>query len=154
MKAITSEETSSPKGTGKTKGKAPALPKGGKGKNKGKKGDRSVTPPPSGTHKGQDGKKGNGKGKTTSMPGKVQESSPTNPKETTPAGVVGANPTPAPQPKGTCGKPESSQSSVHILLLRVDVRKGISVYTYMQWRVDAQNPLFKRMSQDWRPELR
>ena len=61
MKAITSGETSPPRGTGKAR--APGLPKGGKGKNKGKKGDRSATPPPSGTNKGQDGKKGNRKGK-------------------------------------------------------------------------------------------
>ena len=62
VKAITSGE-STPKGAGKSKGKAPALPKGTKGKGKGKKGERSQTPPPSSSIKGGEGKKGNGKSK-------------------------------------------------------------------------------------------
>ena len=59
VKAITSGESTPSKGGGKSKGKAPALPKGSKGKGKGKRNDRSQTPPPSG--KGGESKKGGAK---------------------------------------------------------------------------------------------
>ena len=49
VKAITSGETTPTKGAGKSKGKAPALPKGTKGEGKGKKGESSQTLPPSST---------------------------------------------------------------------------------------------------------
>ena len=71
VKAITSGELPPTKGAGKSKGKAPALPKGAKGKGKGKKGERSQTPPPSSTGKGGEGKKGSGKSKPALTQGKV-----------------------------------------------------------------------------------
>ena len=61
VKAITNGESTPNKGSGKSKGKAPAVPKGNKGKGKGKKGDRSQTPPPVSGGKGGESKKGNSK---------------------------------------------------------------------------------------------
>ena len=61
VKAITSGETTQPEGSGKSKGKPPALPKGNKGNGKGEWNDRSTTPPPSTSGKGDESKKGNAK---------------------------------------------------------------------------------------------
>ena len=72
VKAITSGEPTPSKGAGKSKGKAPALPKGTKGKGEGKKGERSQTPTPS-TTKGGDGKKSSSKGKPALTQGKPVE---------------------------------------------------------------------------------
>ena len=74
VKAITSGETTPAKGGGKSKGKAPALPKGNKGSGKGKRNDRSKTPPPSSSGKGGELKKGNSKGKLAITQGKTNES--------------------------------------------------------------------------------
>ena len=96
IKAITSGDSTSTKGAGKSKGKAPALPKGSKGKGKGKKGDRSQTPPPSSNGKGGEGKKGNGKAKPALTQGKASEvvQPKSNPS-------TGSTPTPTPTTPGT-----------------------------------------------------
>ena len=85
VKAITSGETTTTKGSGKSKNKGPALPKGNKGKGKGKRNDRSQTPPPS-SGKGGEAKKGNSKGKPAITQGKTSESVP---KSSPPTGSTG-----------------------------------------------------------------
>ena len=101
VKAITSGEAAPAKGSGKSKGKGPALPKGGKGKNKGKKGDRSPTPPPTSGGKGGESKKGSSKTKPSLTQGKVGESVPKSSPSmgSTPASSSSNNPaTPSPKP--------------------------------------------------------
>ena len=105
VKAITSGETTQPKGGGKSKGKTPPLPKGNKGNGKGKRNDRSKTPPPSTNGKGGESKKGNAKGKPALTQGKTTESVPkSNPSTgSTPAS---SSTTPSvPQAKATVSKP-------------------------------------------------
>ena len=100
VKAITSGDSTSTKGVGKSKGKAPALPKGEKGKGKGKKGVRSQTPPPSSNGKGREGKKRNGKSKPALTQGKTTDPQPKAgpPTGTTPATASTAPGTPQPKP--------------------------------------------------------
>ena len=106
VKAITSGETTPPKGGGKSKGKGPALPKGSKGKGKGKRGDRSQTPPPSSGGKGSESKKGNTKTKPAITQGKVGESVPKSspPMGSTQASSSSNNPV-TPSPKAGVSKP-------------------------------------------------
>ena len=111
LKAITSGETTPTKGGGKSKGKAPALPKGTKGKGKGKKGDRSQTPPPSSTGKGGENKKGNGKSKPALTQGKMNEPQP-KASPSTGAMPTSTSTTPVtPQPKPMLSKPGKILSS-------------------------------------------
>ena len=106
VKAITSGETTLPKGGGKSKGKGPALPKGSKGKGKGKRSDRSQTPPPSSGGKGGESKKGNTKTKPAITQGKAGESVP---KSSPPMGSMqtssSSNNPVTPSPKAGVSKP-------------------------------------------------
>ena len=106
VKAITSGETTPVKGSGKSKGKGPALPKGGKGKGKGKKGDRSPTPPPLSGGKGGESKKGSSKTKPSLTQGKVGESVPKSGPSmgSTPASSSSNNPV-TPSPKAGVSRP-------------------------------------------------
>ena len=107
MKAITTGEPTTPKGAGQAKGKAPALPKGGgKGKNKGKKGERSITPGAAGTNKASNGKKGTGNGKPALTQRKSPEASSGAGKSSTSTGTSRPVTTPStPQPKAAVSRP-------------------------------------------------
>ena len=97
IKAITSGETTPAKGSG---------PKGSKGKSKGKRNDRSQTPPPPSGGKGGESKKGNSKTKPALTQGKAGESAPKSspPMGSTPASSSSNNPV-TPSPKAGVSKP-------------------------------------------------
>ena len=104
VKAITSGEPAPNKGAGKSKGKAPTIPKGNKGKGKGKKGDRSQTPPPS-SGKGGEVKKGSSKGKPAITQGKSGESVPKSSPSMGSTPASSSTPPVTPQPKAPAGRP-------------------------------------------------
>ena len=133
VKAITSGETTPTKGAGKSKGKAPALPKGTKGKGKGKKSERSQTPPSS-TGKGSESKKGNGKSKPAFSQGKSNEPQ-TKPSTPTRASAPSASmPSVTPQPKPMLSKPGKIPRQCAYFAHQVDAKGAISVCIFTKWR--------------------
>ena len=85
--------------------KAPALPRGTKGKGKGKKGDRSQTPPPSLTGKSGEGKKGSGKTKPALTQGNTNETQGKASSSTGASAVSTPTSSVTPQPKPMLTKP-------------------------------------------------
>ena len=86
------------------KERPPALPKGSKGKGKGKRNDRSQTPPPSNGKEGES-KKGSAKTKPALTQGKGNESVPkANPSTGSPT-ASSSTASPVPQAKATVSKP-------------------------------------------------
>ena len=156
VKAITGSEPTPAKGAGKSKGKAPALPKGTEGKGKGKKGERSQTPPPSSTGEGGEGKKGNGKMKPALTQGKTSETQGKASSSTGASAVSTPTPPVTPQPKPMLSKSGKIPRQCAYFASPGGCQKGEkslrSACISMKWKAGSPSLHFQKMWQSWKQE--